>query len=97
MAYFAANRLEDAIESFNRSSFQNKDICIYLAASYALIGETLQAQTLVTELFHYQPDFDPEEVVETHSYLRAESKSRLLGGLRMAISIEKPAGKLRII
>ena len=82
VAYFAANRLEKAIESFNRSSHQNKDSRIYLAASYALTGDTLQAESLIAELFLGQPDFDPEEVEETHSYLETESRNRLIDGFK---------------
>ncbi len=97
MAYFAANRLEEAIESFNRSSQQNKDTRIYLAASYALIGNTLQAEGLIAELFLSQPDFDPEEIAETHSYLETESRNRLMDGFKIAVGTKKPAEKLRII
>ncbi len=97
MAYFSADRLENAIEAFNQLSHQNKDTRIYLAACYAQTGDMAEARNQVNELLKLDPETSLEEIAETHSYLNAESKERLVDGVKLARATEKPEDKLRFV
>ena len=97
MAYFAASRLEQAIEAFDRMNSQNKDIRIYLAACYAQTGDLAEAQNQVTELFRIDAETSLEEIAESHSNLSDDSLNLLMAGLKLAMEIKKPRKNLRIV
>jgi adenylate cyclase len=97
VAYFAANRLEEAIEAFNRMNRQNKDIRIYLAACYAQTGDLAEAQNQATELFRIDAETSLEEIAESHSNLSDDSLNLLMAGLNLAMDIKKPLENLRIV
>jgi len=97
MAYFSANRLEEAIESFNRSSHQNKDSLIYLAACYVQSGDLAKAQNQINELLDLDPKTSIEEIAETHSYLNAESRERLVDSVKLVMGASGPRKTLRIV
>ena len=97
IAYFAANRIEDAIDSFSRLNHQNKDSLIYLAACYVQNGDLAKAQIQINELIDIDPKTSIEEIAETHSYLNAESRERLADSVKLAMSARKPQEALRIV
>jgi TolB-like protein/Flp pilus assembly protein TadD len=97
IAYFAANRLEQAIEAFSRMNRQNKDIRIYLAACYAQTGDLPEAQNQVSELFRIDSETSLEEIAESHSNLSDESLGLLMDGLRLAMDTKEPVGNLHIV
>jgi len=96
-AYFAADRIEDAIDSFSRLNHQNKDSRIYLAACYVQTGDLAEAQNQVNELFDIDAKTSIEEIAETHSYLHAESRERLVDSVKLVMSASKPQETLRIV
>jgi len=97
IAYFAANRLEDAIEAFNYMNNHNKDTRIYLAACYAQTGNLAEAQNQATELFRIDPETNIKDIAESHSYLSDDSLNLLMVGFEHAMDIKKPPEYLRIV
>jgi len=97
IAYFAANRIEDAIDSFSRLNHQNKDSRIYLAACFVQSGDLAEAQNQVTELLDIDPKASIEEIAATHSYLNAESRERLVGSVKLVMGASRPHETLRIV
>ena len=97
IAYFAANRIEEAIDSFNRLNHQHKDSLIYLAACYVQSGDLAEAQNQVNELLDMDPKTSIEEIAATHSYLIAESRERLVDSVKLAMSASGRQETLRIV
>ena len=97
LAYFCADRPEQAIETFNRMSQLNKDVRIHLAASYVQLGYHDQAREQAAELLREEPDFDIGEVADSHYYYNDEILQRLVGGLEVAIGEPSAAARLRLI
>ncbi len=97
IAYFAANRLEDAIEAFNHMNNHNKDTRTYLAACYAQTGNLTEAQNQATELFRIDAETSLKDIAESHSYLSDGSLNLLMVGLEQAMDIKKPPEYLRIV
>jgi adenylate cyclase len=96
-AYFAANRLEEAIEAFNHMNNHNKDTRIFLAASNAQTGDLAEAKNQVIELFRIDAEINLKDIAESHSYLSEDSLNLLMVGLKLAMDIKKPLENIRIV
>jgi len=97
MAYFAAARFEDAIKALNRLSHQNKDTRIYLAASYAQIGDIAEAQFQANELLQLDPETNLEEIAAAHSYLHTKARQRLVDSIELAMGTGTPKETFRTV
>ena len=97
IAYFAASRLEDAIEAFNHMNNHNKDTRTYLAACYAQTGDLTEAQNQASELFRIDAETNLKDIAESHSYLSDGSLNLLMVGLEHAMDIKKSPEYLRIV
>ena len=83
-AYFVAQRYEEAIAAFSRSSTMPVWVQAYLAACHALMGKIDLAKNFAAEVVRLAPDFSSARLVAKEPYKRPSDRELLLDGLRKA-------------
>ena len=97
IAYFAADRHLQVIDSFEKMSEQNKDSLTYLAASYAIMENYEEARNRLQELLELDPEFRIEQIRKTHFYHTEKTLLRLINGLQLAMRGSKAASTLHVV
>jgi TolB-like protein/Tfp pilus assembly protein PilF len=90
IACFAAGRLAEAIDAFQRMSEHNTDSLGYLVASLAHDGRLAEARSRLAELRRMDPGFSLDSVIEALSFLRDDARKSLLDGLQLALGGDQP-------
>ncbi|HTO62233.1 MAG TPA: adenylate/guanylate cyclase domain-containing protein [Bradyrhizobium sp.] len=83
-AYFVAQKYDDAITAFSRSSTMPVWVQAYLAASHALTGKIDLAGKFAAEVLRLTPDFSCARLTSKEPYKRPSDRELLLDGLRKA-------------
>ncbi len=84
VAYFYADKFDEAIETFNRMFEQNNDIRTYLAASYGITDRLEEAVNYLQAIFREDPGFSLDRIPEIYAYLPENNLRNLLHGLDVA-------------
>ena len=82
--YYAARRYEEAIVAFQRFQNHTVDSRSLLAASYAQLGRTEEAQAEVAEVLELDPEFSSAHWAEIWPYKNQADRDHYLDGLRKA-------------
>jgi adenylate cyclase len=83
-AYFVAQRYDEAIAAFSRSSTMPVWVQAYLAACHALTGKIDLAKSFAAEVVRLTSDFSSVRLVAKEPYKRLSDRELLLDGLRKA-------------
>ena len=96
VAYFSAERLDDAIETFSKMSEQNTDTRTYLTASYGILERLDEAAMCLQEIFRADPQFSPDRIPEVYRYLPEQIFTNLRDGLEAAFNASTNQTVVRI-
>ena len=88
IAYFAAGRHEDVVQSIGRMTQQNSESLAYLISSLVAIGDLTAAETRKRALIDLEPDFSISRFASTLTFEQPRVSEKLLAGLR-AVGLPK--------
>ncbi len=81
---YTARRYEDAITALKGMHEQHPESRLYLAASYAQLGQDEEAEAIAAEVLEEDPDFSTARWAETEPYVNQADRDHIIDGLRKA-------------
>ncbi|MDC1287622.1 tetratricopeptide repeat protein, partial [Gammaproteobacteria bacterium] len=94
---FAGHQWQDCIDALIRMDEQNKDTLTFLAASYVLVENMVEARACFAEISRIDPEVNPHKIEIAHSYLAADTLNLMIDSLRLLMADMKPQDRLRIV
>jgi TolB-like protein/class 3 adenylate cyclase/cytochrome c-type biogenesis protein CcmH/NrfG len=89
VAYYAAERYQDAADTLKRMTQPNSESLVYLAASYVALGKVDKATEQAAAILALEPDFTVAKFAQRLLSAEPGLRDRLLAGLTAAVL---PAG-----
>ncbi|MDH3688149.1 MAG: tetratricopeptide repeat protein [Gammaproteobacteria bacterium] len=84
IAYYVARQYTDAVQTLNQMTNHNLDSRLYLAASYAQLGQIKEAEAETRWILEIDSGFTLQKLSHTHMYKNPVDIEHLLDGLRKA-------------
>jgi tetratricopeptide (TPR) repeat protein len=90
IAFFVANRLNEAITALECMRAHNTDSLAYLVACLAHGGRLDDARKRLAEWYHLEADFNLDALAEAHAYLGEAACKSFLDGLQLVLQSAQP-------